>query len=91
MKPTKFFCIKKTYFTVYNFMCQIYDISTYIIIFKQFNLLNNVFKGKIHQDIEFSPNKIYNNKINVNNNNIIEKLCKDIDDDKKILFSNYFL
>ena len=36
IKPQKFFCIPKAYFTVYNFMCQIYDISTHIILFKQF-------------------------------------------------------
>ena len=90
MKPTKFFCIKKTYFILYNFMCQIYDISTYIMIFKQFNLLNNMFKRKVYQDYEFSPNKI-NNKINVNDKNIIDKLYKDIDNDKSIIYTNYFL
>ena len=90
MKPTKFFCIKKPYFILYNFMCQIYDISTYIMIFKQFNLLNNMFKRKVYQDYEFSPNKI-NNKINVNDKNIIDQLYKDIDNDKSIIYSNYFL
>ena len=89
-KPAKFFCINKIYFIVYNYMSQIYDISTYIMIFKQFNILNNMLKGKIYQDNGFSPNKIYN-KINVNDKKIIEKIFKDINNDKSILYSNYFL
>ena len=89
LKPKKFFCIKRTYFTVYNFMCQIYDISTYIIIFKQFNLVNNILKAKIYQDNELYPDKIYK-KINVNDKDIMEKLSKDIDDDKAILYSKHY-
>ena len=71
-------------------MCQIYDVSTYIMIFKQFNLINNMFKGKIYQDNGIFPNKIYK-KININDKNITEKLSKDINNDKSILYSNYFL
>ena len=71
-------------------MCQIYDISTYLMIFNQFNLLNNMLKGKIYLDNEFYPNKIFN-KINVNDKNIIDKLYKDINNDKLIIYSNYFL
>ena len=89
-KPLKFFCIRKTYFIIYNFMCQIYDVSTYIMIFKQFNLINNMLKGKIYQDNGIFPNKIYK-KININDKNITEKLSKDINNDKSILYSNYFL
>ena len=39
ISPKKYFCIPKTYFAIYNFMCQIYDISTHIILFRNFNLL----------------------------------------------------
>ena len=49
--PQKFFCMQKAYFTVYNFMCQIYDISTHIILFKQFNLLNNIMLEKIYETL----------------------------------------
>ena len=36
INPQKFFCIQKAYFTVYNFMCQIYDISTH---FNSYNIV----------------------------------------------------
>ena len=75
IKPQKFFCIPKAYFTVYNFMCQIYDISTHIILFKQFNSLNNMFLEKIYEDDGICPSKPYN-KINICDNAVIEKLNK---------------
>ena len=61
--PQKFFCLPKEYFTVYNFMCQIYDISTHIILYKHFNSLNKMFKEKIYENDEICPTKHYN-KIN---------------------------
>ena len=84
--PRKFFCISKTYFTVYNFMCQIYDISTHIILFKQFNFINNIFLEKIHEENGTCPAKPYN-KINLNDNSIIEQINKDLNDNKSILYT----
>ena len=83
--PNKFFCISKEYFTVYNFMCQIYDISTHIILFKQFNLLNNTLK-KIYEKNGFCPAHPFK-KININDTDLIEKLNKDLKNKKSILFS----
>jgi hypothetical protein len=54
IKPHKFLCFSKKYFTIYNFMCQIYDISTHIILFKQFNTFNNLLK-QIVQEHGLSP------------------------------------
>ena len=85
--PKKFFCLSKTYFTVYNFMSQIYDISTYIILFKQFNMLNKIIMDKMHEDEGFCPSKPYN-KINIGNEKIVEKLNKDLGNKKSLLFSN---
>ena len=90
IKPQKFFCIPKAYFTVYNFMCQIYDISTHIILFKQFNSLNNMFMEKMYEDDGICPSKPYN-KINICDNKVIEKLNKDLKIKKSILFSNNLL
>ena len=90
IRPKEFLCISKAYFTVYNFMCQIYDISTHLILFKQFNLLNNMLKGKFSQEIGFSSDKIFN-KININDEQIINKLCNDFKNNNSILYSNYFL
>ena len=65
-------------------MCQIYDISTHIILFKQFNLLNNAFK-KLYEENGFYPVHPFK-KININDNNIIVKLHKDLKRKNSILF-----
>ena len=88
--PQKFFCMQKAYFTVYNFMCQIYDISTHIILFKQFNLLNNIMLEKIYEDNGICPTKPYN-KINIGDIKTVEKINKDLKNKKSILFSNNLL
>ena len=71
-------------------MCQIYDISTHIILFKQFNSLNNMFLEKIYEDDGICPSKPYN-KINICDNMVVEKLNKDLKIKKSILFSNNLL
>ena len=88
--PQRFFCLPREYFTVYNFMCQIYDISTHIILFKQFNSLNKLIKEKIYENHEVCPAKPYN-KINLGDENKIEKINKDLKSNKSILFSNNLL
>lgn len=88
--PQKFFCLPKEYFTVYNFMCQIYDISTHIILYKHFNSLNKMFKEKIYENDEVCPTKPYN-KINIGDEKKIEKINKDLKSNKSILFSNNLL
>ncbi len=87
--PKKFLCISKAYFTVYNFMCQIYDISTHIILFKEFNLLNNVLK-EISEENVFCPSKLFH-KININDNRIIEKINKDLNSKRSIFYSNKYI
>ena len=86
----KFFCINKLYFTVYNFMCQIYDISTHIIFYKQLNLLNNIFKEKMSEGNELYP-FILLRKINLNDNKNIEKLNKNYKNRKSMLYSTNLL
>ena len=44
LRPERFFCLPKTYFIVYYYMCQIYDISSHIILFKQVNALKKMFE-----------------------------------------------
>ncbi len=71
-------------------MGQIYDISTHIILFKQFNLINNMILEKLYDDNGICPSKPYN-KININDNKIVEKLNKELKHKKSILFSNNLL
>ena len=89
INPKKFFCISKNYFIIYNFMCQIYDISTYIILYKHFNILNNMFKENSLEDCRYSPAKLIN-KINIGDMETMEKINKDLKNKKSILYSNYF-
>ena len=89
INPQKFCCLSKTYFTVYNFMCQIYDISTHIILFKQFNIVNNILK-KIYEEKGFCLVHPFK-KININDMDIIEKLNKDLKNKKCIIFSKNLL
>ena len=84
--PQKFFCLHSSYFTVYNFMGRIYDISTHIILFKHFNLLNMLVK-KIYENDDLPPSKPFK-KINLNDEEIVEKLNNDLRGRKSIIFSN---
>ena len=84
--PQKFFCLKSSYFTVYNFMGRIYDISTHIILFKHFNLINILVK-KIYENDDLPPSKPFR-KININDKKVVEKLNNDLRGRKSILFSN---
>ena len=84
--PQKCFCLPKTYFTVYNFMSQIYDISTHIILVRQFIILNN-FMQRIYEEKGYCPAHPFK-KININDNILIDKLNKDLKCKKSILFSH---
>ena len=89
INPQQFCCLSKTYFTVYNFMCQIYDISTHIILFKQFNVVNNCIK-KIYEENGFYPAYTFK-KINIKDHNIIDKLNKDLKKKNSIILSKTLL
>ena len=84
--PQKFFCLHPSYFTVYNFMCRIYDISTHLILFKHFNLLNKLVK-KMQEKEENCQHKIFN-KINISDKRIVDRINCDLKSQKSILFSN---
>ena len=67
-------------------MGRIYDISTHIILFKHFNLLNILVK-KIYENDDLPPSKPFK-KINISDEMIIQKLNDDLKGRKSILFSN---
>jgi hypothetical protein len=77
INPKKFFCISKNYFLLFNFMCKIYDISTHILFFKQFNLINKFFKHKKIEENEIN-NSLFSKRININNNQIMNKIDTDL-------------
>ena len=89
INPKKFFCISKTYFVIYNYMCKIYDISTYIVLFKNFNIVKNILKEYMCENYELFTSTIVK-KINISDLKLIEGMKNDIKDKKSILYNNYF-
>jgi hypothetical protein len=92
INPKRYFCISKKYFLVYRFMCNLYDISTHLILFKQFNLLYSLISSKMCEEKDNNFFEIYlTNKINIGDNRVIEKLTNSLHNKKSILYSNFFL
>ena len=83
-RPKHFFCIPKLYFTTYNYMCRMYDISTHIFLLKQFKLNNNLLTEMLSKDNGISYSKSIN-KINLNDENTIEKINIDLIENKSII------
>ena len=88
--PKKLICISKTYFIIYNFMCQVFDISTYIILYKHVNILSNMLKENSLENNRYKPSNFFN-RINISDLNKIDRLHKDLKNRKSILYFNYFL
>ena len=86
INPQQFLCVSKRYFTVYNFMSHIYDISTHILLFKQFNLINNSLK-QIYEENGFCPAHPFK-KININNEELMTRMKEGLKKgEKSLLFS----
>ena len=68
VRPEKFNFVSSKYLIIYNYMSQLYDISTYIQLFKQFNILkrNANFAKILENDSNW--------KININNTATLQKL-----------------
>ena len=89
-KTKNIVCINKLYFTAYNFMGQIYDISTHILFYKQLNVINKIFKEKITEGNDLNSLLSYN-KINLNDHRNVEKLNTKYKARKSLLYSNSLL
>jgi hypothetical protein len=84
INPQRFFCISKNYFTVYNFMCQVYDISTHILLFKQFSLMNAILKQTKYEGSDLNKTLFFD-KINIGDNMIMEKINNNLKTKKSIV------
>ena len=92
INPRRFFCISRTYLTVYYFMCNLYDISTHLILFKHYYLLNSIIKDKIYEKNDFDYK--FFNAININDHKVMETLNKNlkiVKNRKSFHYTNYFL
>jgi hypothetical protein len=88
--PQRFCCVSKSYFTMYNFMCQIYDISTHIMLFKQFIILNNIVFDNINNyNATFPFEK--DNKMNINDQNLLDRIEAKLENTKFVMLSDIFL
>ena len=88
--PQKFFCIPRNYFTVYNFMCQVYDISTHILLFKQFSLMNAILKKTKNDECDFNKTLFFD-KINISDDILMEKINNNLQSKKSIVNYDNFL
>ena len=91
INPKKYICISRKYFIVYKFMCHLYDVSTHIMLFKQFNILYNFISSKICEERDNTLYEYYlMNKINIGDSHLMEKLGNSLNNKKSILYSNFF-
>ena len=84
-QPKKFCVVSQQYLTVYNFMSQLYDISTYVLLYKQFNIIRRVLYFK-NYDCFFHPKKI-----NILNEEIITNINECLRNKKNVIFSDDLL
>ena len=89
-RPKKFLCVSRRYFTVYNFMGQLYDISTHIMLLKQFNIINNLVLENVNRANSICPFES-NSKININDKYLLEQLDRELRSTKCVIFSNSLL
>ena len=75
-KPKTFCCLKKKYLIVYNYTLRIFNISTYILMFKFFNVYKDVVNKNLN---EININK----KININDQVMMDNI------EDKTFNSNY--
>ena len=66
----QYFCfVSKDYLIIYKFMNRLYDVSSYLMLYKQFNILKNILvKGELLDAV----NSI--EKLNINNKELVEEL-----------------
>ena len=72
-RPKNFCCVNKKYLIAYNFLARIFNISSYILLFKYFNIHKN-FILKEMKNYNININK----KININDNEVMETIEQNI-------------
>ena len=87
IKPKRLFCLNKKYFVVYNFMGQIFDINSHILLIKNFNIFQTIFFNEINGGRIPSFEK----KININNENLMNELHQDLNNNTCDIFTKVLL
>ena len=81
-QPKKFCIVSKEYLTAYNFMSQLYDISTYVLLYKNFNIMKKILYFKYYDC--FGRNK----KINILNEEIMLNINENLRNKRSSIFSD---
>ena len=71
-KPKSFCFLDKKYLIVYNFVEKLFNISSYILLFKYFNIYKKVFSNDLKKMNIVNINK----KININDKKIMSNIEK---------------
>ena len=86
-RPQNFCCLDKKYLIVYNFMDRIFNISSYILLYKNFNIYKTIFSKEL-KDFNFQK---FEQKFNINNdelmNNIEQKIFSNDNKENNEIFS----
>ena len=78
IKPKSLLCVDKRYLTVYNFMGQIFDVSSHIHLFKLYNLIKNIFLSEFIGGKDLYQINM-DNKMNINDETLIADINKELD------------
>ena len=84
-QPKKFCVVSQQYLTVYNFMSQLYDISSYVLLYEQFNIIRRVLYLQNYD--YFSQVK----KINILNEEIMLNINENLRKKRNAIFSDDLL
>ena len=80
IKPKSLCCIDKRYLTVYNFMGQIFDISSHIHLFKHYNVFKNLFLNEFNRGKDLHQINM-ENKMNINDETLMADINKELEED----------
>ena len=73
INPKKFCCINKKYLIVYKFMGQLFDITSHILLIKNFNIFKNIFFNELNGGKKLNSYTI-DKKININDDNLMDEI-----------------
>ena len=90
IRPKSFCCMNKKYFIVYNFMGQIFDISSHILLVKNFNIFQNFLFLEFNLGNKLENYKI-DKRININNEKLMKEINNDLNDKTCDIFTKSLL
>ena len=78
INPKNLCCIDRRYLTVYNFMGQVFDISSHIFLFKHYNVIKNLFLCEFNGGKDLHQINM-DNKMNINDETLMADINKELE------------